>query len=212
MIRTLAKFTASLFLLAATIACNAAPQVDVEYKLIKPPQAVAPGKIEVVEFFSYACPHCAEFEPPLQGWLKRKPKDVDYRMVPMVFRAQWKAPAKLYYTLETMGLVEKYHQKDYETINKEGKELFTDEAVKAWAKTAGIDGAKFDAAYDSFAVDTKLQRGIAMGRAYGVTFTPAMAVNGKYYTGPSMAGGHDYAKYFNVLEQLIDMERAGAKK
>lgn len=211
MIRNLARFATTLFLFAATLACNAAPQADVEYKLIKPAQPVAPGKIEVVEFFSYACPHCAEFEPSLQAWLKRKPKDVEYRAVPMIFRAQWKPPAKLYYTLETMGVIEKYHQKIYDAMNKEGKDLTTDEGVKAWAKSLGVDAAKFDATYDSFAVDTKVQRGIKMGRDYGVTFTPALAVGGKYYTGPSMAGGNNYAHFFEVLDQLIDMERRGAR-
>jgi protein dithiol oxidoreductase (disulfide-forming) len=207
MIRTLALFCAFIPALAA----HAAPQVDVEYKLIKPAQPVMGNKIEVIEFFAYACPHCGEFEPALQSWLKRKPKDVDYRPVPMVFRSQWKAGAKLYYALETMGVIEQYHQKVYDAFNKEGKELVTDEAVKAWVKSAGIDAAKFNEIYDSFAVDTKVQRAMTIGRAYGVQFTPSLAVNGKYYTGPSMAGGNDYAKFFGVLDQLIDMERRNLK-
>lgn len=190
---------------------QSAPQAGVEYKLINPPQPVMGRKIEVIEFFSYACPHCGEFEPALQAWLKRKPKDVDYRMVPIVFRAQWKPPAKLFYTLETMGIVDQYHQKVYDAFYKQGKELTSDQAVKGWAKSVGIDPVKFAQNYDSFAVDTKLQRGATIARAYGVQFTPAIAVNGKYYTGPSMAGGHDYAKFFGVLDELIDMERRGAR-
>jgi len=193
-------------------AAQSAPQADVEYKLINPPQPVMGKKIEVIEFFSYACPHCGEFEPSLQGWLKRKPKDVDYRMVPMVFRQQWEPPARLYYTLETLGLVDQYHQKVYDAFYKQGKDLTTDKAVKEWARSVGIDGAKFDETYDSFAVNTKLQRGKTMARAYGVQFTPSLAVNGKYYTGPSMAGGHDYARFFGILDELIEMERRGAKK
>ena len=189
-----------------------APVPDKEYKLVNPPQKPESGKkIEVIEFFSYACPHCGEFEPTLQGWVKRKPKDVVYKMVPMVFRESWKAPAKLYYTLEIMGLVDRYHQKVYDAINKDGKELFTDQAVKDWAKSAGIDPAKFSQVYDSFGIDAKLQRSVAMGKAYGIQFTPALAINGKYWTGPSMAtapeGGLDYNRFFKVVDQLIDMER-----
>jgi thiol:disulfide interchange protein DsbA len=190
-----------------------------EYKLIEPPQKPGSGnKIEVVEFFSYACPHCAEFEPALQGWVKRKPKDVDYKMVPMVFRDAWKAPAKLYYTLEAMGLIDKYHQRVYDTIHKENKELFTDQAVKDWAKSVGIDAAKFDEVYDSFGIDAKLQRSATAGKAYGIQFTPALAVNGRYWTGPSMVsnpqGGLDYARFFKVVDQLVDLERSkpGPKK
>lgn len=188
-----------------------------EYKPIVPAQAAgADGKVEVIEFFSYACPHCNDFEPSLESWIKRKPKDVEYRMVPMVFREQWRPPAKLYYTLEAMGLVEKYHLKVYDAIHKDGKQLFTDQAVKEWAKSVGIDPGKFNDVYDSFGIDAKLQRSAVMGREYGVQFTPAMGVNGKYITGPSWVtnppeGGSnskvDYPRFFVVLDKLIDMAR-----
>lgn len=210
MIRTSRMLALFCALFSAPVA-QSAPQEGVEYKLINPAQPVMGRKIEVIEFFSYACPHCGEFEPALQAWLKRKPKDVDYRMLPIVFRAQWKPPAKLYYTLETMGIVDQYHQKVYDAFYKEGKELTSDQAVKDWAKSVGIDPVKFAQNYDSFAVDTKLQRGATIAKAYGVQFTPAIAVNGKYYTGPSMAGGHDYAKFFGVLDDLIEMERRRAR-
>ena len=190
-----------------------------DYKTITPPQKPETAKkVEVIEFFSYACPHCAEFEPTLQTWVKRKPKDVDYKMVPLVFREQWKAPAKLYYTLEAMGLVDKYHDKVYDAIHKQSKELFTDQAVKDWAKSAGIDSTKFNDVYDSFGIDAKLQRSASMGKAYGVQFTPAIAVNGRYWTGPSMVttpqGTVDSARFFQVIDQLIDAERSrlGLKK
>jgi protein dithiol oxidoreductase (disulfide-forming) len=202
-----------LFVLASVPACQAQQPVEgKEYKLIAPAQKPESGKkIEVIEFFSYACPHCGEFEPTLQGWVKRKPKDVEYKMVPMVFREQWKAPAKLYYTLEAMGLVDKYHMQVYDAIHKNHKELFTDPAVKDWARSAGIDPVKFAQVYDSFGIDAKLQRSMAMGRAYGVQFTPSLAINGKYWTGPSMVmnpqGGLDYARFFKVVDQLIDSER-----
>lgn len=195
------------------------PVVDKEYKLINPPQPVESKKPEVIEFFSYACPHCAEFEPALETWVKKRSKDIDYKMVPMVFREQWKAPAKLYYTLEGLGLVEKYHLKVYEAMHKQSKDLTTDDAVKEWAKSVGIDPAKFNAYYDSFGIDAKLKRSMTMGRAYGVQFTPAMAINGKYNTGPSMAvspsgSGIDYNRFFSVVDQLIDMDRpkTGGKK
>jgi thiol:disulfide interchange protein DsbA len=96
--------------------------------------------------------------------------------------------------------------------------LFTDQAVKDWAKSVGIDAAKFNDVYDSFGIDAKLQRSAAMGKDYGIQFTPAIAVNGRYWTGPSMVsnpeGGLDYPRFFNVVDQLIDMERpkAAAKK
>ena len=207
----------SLALLAALAGAAHAqmPIQDKEYKLINPPQKPAnPKKIEVIEFFSYACPHCADFEAPLQDWLKRKPKDVDYKAVPVVFRDSWKPLAKLYYTLDTMGLLDKYHDKVFAAIHKEGQQLFDDEAIIKWAGQQGIDADKFTQIYNSFGVDAKVQRAMAMGRAYGVQFTPSLAVNGKYYTGPSMvtgpAGGVDILRFFGVVDQLIGMERKRA--
>ncbi len=207
----------SLALLAALAGAARAqmPVPDKEYKLINPPQKPAnPKKIEVIEFFSYACPHCADFEAPLQDWLKRKPKDVEYKAVPVVFRDTWKPLAKLYYTLETMGLLDKYHIKVFDAMHKDGQQLFDDQAVIKWAGQQGIDADKFAQVYSSFGIDAKVQRAMAMGRAYGVQFTPALAVNGKYYTGPSMVtgpgGGVDMLRFFGVVDQLIGMERKGA--
>jgi thiol:disulfide interchange protein DsbA len=191
------------------------PIPDRDYKVITPPQKPANAKrIEVIEFFSYACPHCADFEAPLQDWLKRQQKDVEYKAVPVVFREQWKPLAKLYYTLETMALVDRYHDKIFDAIHKQGQQLFDDQAIIKWADQQGIDGAKFAQVYNSFGIDAKVQRAMAMGRAYGVQFTPSLAVNGKYFTGPSMVtgpgGGVDLMRFFGVLDQLIGMERKRA--
>jgi thiol:disulfide interchange protein DsbA len=191
------------------------PVQDKEYRLINPPQKPANSKkIEVIEFFSYACPHCADFEAPLQDWLKRKPKDVEYKAVPVVFRDSWKPLAKLFYTLEAMGVVDKYHGKVYEAIHKQDKQLFDDQAVIKWAGEQGIDPEKFAQVYNSFGIDAKLQRSMAMSRAYGVQFTPSLAINGKYYTGPSMVtgpgGGMDVPRFFAVMDHLIALERRRA--
>ena len=137
----------SLLLIAVAWAGNAMAQppiADKDYKLINPPQKTETGKkIEVIEFFSYACPHCADFEPFLQDWLKRKPKDVEYRMVPMVFRENWKPLAKLFFTLEQMALVDKYHLKVYEALHKQNQQLFTEQA-KLRAEELGVaDQVKF---------------------------------------------------------------------
>ena len=213
--RSFAFFAMVLMLVSAGYA---QPVPDKEYRLIPTPQTPAdPKKIEVIEFFSYACPHCAEFEPSLEAWLKHKAKDVDFKEVPMVFRDNWAPTAKLYFTLDAMGLVEKYQTKVYEAIHKQGKDLNSDQGVKQWAKDAGIDPAKFDQVYDSFGIDAKVQRSKAMGRAYGVQFTPSLAINGKYYTGPSMvtaqgSGPPDYDRFFKVVNELIDMERKAKKK
>jgi thiol:disulfide interchange protein DsbA len=199
----------ALALLAAPV--HAQPVADKEYKVINPPQKTESSKqIEVIEFFSYACPHCADFEPFLQDWVKRKPKDVAFRMVPVVFRDSWKPLAKLFYTLEAMGMLERYHMAVFDSIHKQNQALFTDQAVIEWAAKQGLDKDKFAQTYNSFGIDAKVQRSVAMGRAYGVQFTPSMAVNGKYWTGPSMvsSGGElVMGRFFAVVDHLIAMER-----
>lgn len=199
----------ALTVLAAPL--HAQPVADKEYKLVNPPQKTESGKqIEVLEFFSYACPHCADFEPFLQDWVKRKPKDVSFRMVPMVFRDSWKPLAKLYYTLEAMGVLERHHMQVFDAIHKQNQALFTDQAVLDWAAKQGLDKARFAQVYNSFGIDAKVQRAVAMGRAYGVQFTPSVAVNGKYWTGPSMVstgGAPDMGRFFAVVDQLIARER-----
>ncbi|HZR02527.1 MAG TPA: thiol:disulfide interchange protein DsbA/DsbL [Burkholderiales bacterium] len=212
LLRAFAIYCLSTILLAAS-AYAQQPVADKEYKLVQPPQPTQdPKKIEVLEFFSYACPHCADFEPYLQDWLKRQSKDVEFRAVPMVFRDSWRPLAKLYYTMEAMGTLEKNHQKVFDAIHKQGQALFTDQAVIDWASKQGMDKAKFEQTYNSMGIENKVQRAIAMGRAYGIQFTPAMAVNGKYWTGPSMVAaggaGPDMNRFFGVLDYLINRERA----
>jgi thiol:disulfide interchange protein DsbA len=99
----------------------------------------------------------------------------------------------------------------FDAIHKQGQQLLTDQAVVDWAVKQGIDKAKFEQIYQSFGIDTKVQRAAAMGRAYGVQFTPSLAVNGKYWTGPSMVispnGGPDIPRFFEVVDGLVARER-----
>ena len=126
--------------------------------------------------------------PTLQGWLKRKPKDVDYQDgAAWCSASSWKAPAKLYYTLEDHGAGGQIPPEGLRRHPPGQKELFTDQAVKDWAKSVGIDVGQVQRACTTPSASTpKLQRSAAMGKDYGVQFTPAIAVNGKYWTGPSM--------------------------
>ena len=92
---------------AAGVAAGAGAQGLVEgtnYMRLKSPQPVETGKnIEVIEFFSYGCPHCGELEPHLQTWLKSKPADVTFRRVPVMFQPRWENLARVYYTLDALG-------------------------------------------------------------------------------------------------------------
>lgn len=207
-------------LAAITLACIGpaafaqAPVADKDYKLISPPVPPKGNKIEVIEFFSYACPHCAEFEHPLRAWLKKKPADVEFRAVPLIFRESWAPLARLFYSLEAMGLTEKLHGKVFSAIHAENKTLEDADGITKWVESQGVDGKKFADVYNSFGMGSKLDLSKKTGREHGVPFTPAITINGKYLTGVSMTKGPDgnpsTQRLFQVVEALIAMERSKA--
>src|SRR4051812_2754069 len=108
---------AILLTFAGTGAFAQAPVPGKDYTAVTPPQPTeSAGKIEVIEFFSYACPHCATLEGPLNAWLKKKPADVEFKRVPTVFHESWAPYARLYYTLEAMNLVDRLHGEVFKAL------------------------------------------------------------------------------------------------
>jgi thiol:disulfide interchange protein DsbA len=203
------KALIALLALFAGSAYAAPAVVDKEYRLINPAQ---PGdgskRIEVVEFFYYGCPHCYELEPALRNWLKRKPADVDFRQQPAVFRENWIPLTKTYFALDALGLLPKLSDKVYSAVHDQGLGLADEAMMSKWIAQQGVDPVKFNDAYRSFAVQNNVQRAIQITRDYQVKGTPSIAVAGRYITSPAMTGGYD--RFFEVVDQLIDMARKEA--
>ena len=130
------------------------------------------GKIEVLEFFWYSCPHCNAFEPAFEQWAKNAPKDLVVRRVPVAFRDDFVPQQRLYYTLEAMNLVEKMHIRVFTAIHGEKQMLNTDAAVLAWAEKQGIDKAKFEQTYKSFGVATKAKRAVQLQNDFKIEGVP----------------------------------------
>ena len=209
--RWLRATAAFLWVLVAGAA--SAQTLGKDFQAITPPQPTESGsnKVEVIEFFSYACPHCRSLQPSLHAWLKRKPADVDFRRVPAVFQESWTPFARLYYTVEAMGLVDKLHNDIFSAIHDQKTRLQDPKVVSDWVATKGVDKKKFMDTYNSFSVQSRTQRASDVTRRYGVPFTPALVVDGRYLTGPSMtatSNAIDYDRFFKVVDQLI----AGSRK
>ena len=173
------------------------------------------GKIEVLEFFWYGCPHCNNLQPSLQAWLKRKPADVELKHVPAVFQDSWLPLTRAYYTIEAMGLVGKLHQEMFATLHRQRVQLRDANAIFDWAAAKGVDRKKFADTYNSFGVNGRTQRSVELTRKFDIPGTPALVIDGKYLTAPSMTlkadRTVDYDRFFQVVDGLIAEARKGKK-
>ena len=176
-------------------------------RLDKPVTPDAPaGKVDVIEFFWYSCPHCHAFEPTLDAWVKAAPKDLSIRRVPVAFNASFVPQQKLFYTLEGMGKLDALHAKVFRAIHVEKAKLAKDDEILAWVTQQGVDAAKFKEVYGSFSVANQVRRASQLQDSYGVEGVPSMGVAGKYYTDGTMAGS------MQTVLQVVEYLAATARK
>ena len=180
-----------------------------DYVRLAQPQPVPPGKIEVIEFFWYGCPHCNAFEPTLEAWAKKLPADVSFRRVPVAFREEpFVAHQKIYYTLENMGLLETMHRKVFYAIHNDRQRLDKAADIAAFVTKSGGDGAKFAQLFDSFSIQTKATQARKLAEAYRIDGVPALGVHGRYFTSGTLAGTTE--RSLMVTDHLIQLVRKPA--
>jgi protein dithiol oxidoreductase (disulfide-forming) len=176
--------------------------------LVVPQRQESNGKIEVLEFFSWGCPHCYEFYPKVSRWLSTLPKDVSFKRVPVdLGHPEWEALAKAYYALQSTGDVERLDSQIFEDIHKNHVSLYDERSITAWVGKHGVDVAKFTAAFRSFGVNNSAGQAEQKAEDYGIPGVPALAIAGKY-----MVEAGDHAKMLATSDQLIAMEQAASKK
>lgn len=209
--RCLITLTLAVLALAAWPA-RAELAVGRDYVPIIPAQTTeSPAKIEVLEFFSYGCPHCSDFNPLVAKWAATLPGDVVFKRVPVSFgRWQWANLAKLYYALEVTGDLVRLDAAVFETIHKNGNRIFDDKSIAEWASTQGVDARKFADAYNSFGVASKVKRAEQMVEAYKISGVPAMTVDGKYLVTGKDIGG--LADLLALTTRVVEKTRGERKK
>ena len=198
---------AGLMVLAAQSALAADLVEGVQYKALKPavPTSVAPGKVEVVEVFWYACGHCYLLEPRIEAWEKKgKAPYVELIRMPAVWNELLKTHARLFYTIEILGRPD-LHGEAFREINVRGNRLDTPEKIEAFFTARGISKADFQKVFSGFAVESKLARAADLNKRYRITSTPTVIVNGKYVTDAGMAGSED--GLFRVIDALAAREK-----
>jgi len=158
------------------------------------PVSAPPGKFEVIEFFWYGCPHCAAFEPALEFWSKQLPDDVAFRRVPVAFRPEsYSAHQRLFYALDSLGLVPALQRKVFYAIHVERQRLDNPGEITAFASKNGIDPAKLMEAYNSFSTQARLKQANQLVDGYKIDGVPAIGVHGRFYTSGTLAGDNERA-------------------
>jgi thiol:disulfide interchange protein DsbA len=201
------RFAAGLALsslpLAVTLPARAAvPAEGAQFQVLKPPVDVPPGpKVQVIEFFTYACPHCFEFEPTLEAWLAQRPPNVEFRRVPVPYLFNAENFQRLYYTLEALGKVDEAQGLVFRTVHLEHQRLGNPQDMAAMMTKVGVDSARFLSLFNSFSIAAKVRQAKQTCEAYQVDQFPTLAVQGRYKTTPGSAGGA--AEALRVVDYLV---------
>jgi thiol:disulfide interchange protein DsbA len=193
----------------AVVAAQAPPFIagrDYVVLTAAPPATADAERVTVVEFFGFWCFPCYALEPELTRWSAEAPAHLALTRVPVLFGAYAEAAlhARAFYTAEALGKLDTMHAAFYDEVHVRGNRLSSREALAEFFARFGVDGVQFDAAFDSPDVDARVQRAVALTRAYGIDSVPALVVAGRYVTSPGLAGSSVLA----VVDELVADEAA----
>jgi len=163
------------------------------------------GRVEVVELFLYACPHCNELDPKLDAWLEDKSEYVDLRRIPAIVGPPWADQAKVYYTAEKLGILDRAHGAIFKAIHEDGVQFASDRSVMEFFVSLGVKPEDFASAYTSEEVTESVSQARVMTVKYGIRGVPALIVNGKYRTAQYFTGTQE--TLLEVLDMLVEKER-----
>ena len=194
----------SALLIAGALQAAPAFEEELHYFSVIPEQPGAEGdRVQVIEFFWYACPHCYRLEPSLNAWLKRKPAYVEFDRIPAMFsRPDVVLHAKTYYALRLMGLADELHEKIFVAVHEQRRALKTQQEMEAFLKEQGVDIDAFRKAMKSFAVQTQARRAAVLAERFDIRGVPALVVDGKYRT-----SGLEGETMMQVTDFLVDRVR-----
>ncbi len=198
----LAALTVGFFVVAAPAQAQLVAGRD--YTVIEPAQPTdTPSAIEVVEFFSYACPHCSDLNPMIHQWAAKLPSDVVFKRVPVSFNPFYELMARLFYSLETTGDLARLDEPLFNAIHVKGLKLINEKSITEWVTSQGVDALKFGDAWKSFNVNSKTKRADQMARNFRIQGVPAIAVDGRY-----LVGGKNLQELMTLTDKVIDKRRS----
>lgn len=183
-----------------------------DYQLISPPQPTqSKGKrIEVVEMFFYACPHCYKLEPTITKWLKNKADDIDFIRIPAIIGPTWVVQAKAFYIAKKLNILDKVHPALFDAIHKDGNQIYNEYSLMQFFSKLGVNENKVAALFESDEINELASQARVKTVKYGIRGVPAIIVNGKYYTATYFS--RDHQKMLKIVDYLIDKERRDINK
>lgn len=169
-----------------------------------------PAKIEVLEFFSYACPHCSDLDPLVAQWAEKLPADISFKRVPVSFNSPfYELMARLYYALEAIDELPRLHSTVFDALHEKGVKLLDDKSILEWVTSNGVDAKKFSDAYRSFGVSSKIKRADQLSRSAKIRGVPALIVDGRYLVVGQNIRSH--AELLALTDRVIDKARQDRK-
>lgn len=172
------------------------------YELSEPQPVQTSEKVEVRELFWYGCPHCYALEPFIENWLKNKPENAQYVLMPGMFHQLSEFHARAFYTFEALGITDKVHRDFYDEIHQRGNRIYNLSGLTEFAAKHGVAAEDFRDAYESFSVDANVRNAKQMFSKYGATGVPTMIIDGRYRVTVSSAGGHE--QLLELINFLVD--------
>ncbi len=180
------------------------------------PVGTPPGSVEVVEGFWYGCGHCYSLEPRLEAWERGNPDWIKVRRVPVIWNDVTREDARLFFTIESLGLLPKLHAEVYRQIHTKGRPFTiiregrvdraaTEKAAREFLTSNGVSAEDFAKHYRTFSAENKLRQAENLSRRYMLDHTPMLVVHGKYLTDVEMAGGIE--QLFQLVTDLATRER-----
>ena len=187
------------------------PREGEEYQVVgNPVPTDAAGKIEVLDFFWYGCPHCYHFLPAMEAWRQHKPADVLLRHVPVDFGdPRREVHTRLFYTLQALDKVEELHVRVFDAFHKDHRSLNNEQSIADFMVANGIPRDKWLGSFNSFSVASQTMRSRNIFQAYGIDGTPTLAIDGRFLTSPTMVKSQSDANRATILtlDYLIERVR-----
>ncbi|MET0280100.1 MAG: thiol:disulfide interchange protein DsbA/DsbL [Steroidobacteraceae bacterium] len=201
------KLLVGLMLLGAAGAQAAAPVEGKDFTRLEIAQPTSdPKKIEVLEFFSYQCPHCYAFSKPFESWSRAQPPDVVVQRVPVGFgRPAWEAAARAYLVFAAMQVLPTVDDATFDAIHRQRLRLDSEQALTQWVGTQKVDAKQFASLYRSFGVEAQLKNAEARSRAFQIPSVPAIVVDGRYLVAVEDRGS--FTPQLNVVSELVARAR-----